>query len=119
MTILTPMLFVAFAMAGEEPLVLAEAGRPGASVVVPDDASQTVTAAAEELVEYLEKMSGAELPLVAESKAGTGLRIDVGPTRRTLGLLPHETLVEEERVIVRSVPGSSRRELTQTRRRDG
>jgi len=57
-----------------------ENGQPRATIVIPADASPTVRAAAQELSAYLEKMSGARLPVVTEGQPVTGTRVDVGLT---------------------------------------
>ncbi|NUQ61286.1 MAG: DUF4838 domain-containing protein [Pirellulales bacterium] len=81
---------------------LAEEGKPLAVVVVPEQPSPAVTAAAEELVRYLEKICGAKLPVVSESGAGQRPRVDVGPTRRARSTLPPEFFQKPERIAVRS-----------------
>ena len=102
MLVLTTVVTVISA-AGPE-MMLVEEGRPRCSVVIPDDASDTVRRAAEELAAYVKRMSGADLPIVAESRAGTEKRIDVGHTRRAIALVPEGFTGDEERVLVRSVP---------------
>jgi hypothetical protein len=62
-------------------LTLVEAGRAHAIIVVPD--AKTSRAAAEELREYVERSSGAQLEIVPEqrleSKRGAEVRVYVGP----------------------------------------
>lgn len=74
--------------AAPAPLTLIADGQARCAVVVPDRASPTVTHAAEELAAYLERISGAKLAVVAEGRAGTGTRIDVGPTALARKTLP-------------------------------
>lgn len=91
--------------ASAERLNLAEAGKTQATIVVPDRASGTVQHAAEELAAYLERISDAKFPIVAESEAAAGARIDVGLTGAARKSLPADLASCEERVMVRSVPG--------------
>jgi hypothetical protein len=100
---------VAIASAAGPELVVAEDGEPTCCIVIPDDASDTVRRAADELASYLGQISGATLPIVAEGEAGPEKlagrqRIDVGPTRKTLAQLPDGFLGDEERVLARSAP---------------
>ena len=102
------MVLAVVPAAGPE-MVLVDEGEPRCCVVIPDDASQTVRRAAEELAGYVERISGADLPVVAEGEAGSPAegsrkRIDVGPTRKSLAGLPNGFFGDEERVLIRSVP---------------
>ncbi len=49
------------------------------TIVTPDEAFENVTYAAEELQSYLQRISGAELPIVREADAPDAARIFVGP----------------------------------------
>jgi len=94
--------------AGPE-MVLVDEGEPRCCVVIPDDASETVCRAAEELAGYVERISGASLAVVAEAEAASTTqasrkRIDVGPTQVSLAGLPEGFLGDEERVLIRSAP---------------
>jgi hypothetical protein len=71
---------LAFVLTQMATAALVENGQPRATIVVPVNASPTVSEAARELSAYLEKMSGAKLPIVAEGQPVTGARIDVGLT---------------------------------------
>ena len=51
-------------------LVCAKAGKPAAEIVIPAKADETVTAAAEELQLWIEKISGAKLPIVRQEQPG-------------------------------------------------
>ncbi len=57
-------------------------GKPVATIVVPDRASETEQFAAEELQRYVRQMSGAELRIQAEAEAREGPRIFVGAASR-------------------------------------
>ncbi len=61
-------LLLAVATAAPAETVLVEEGRPRCSVVTPDETSDTVRRAAEELVAYVERISGAKLPMVREAE---------------------------------------------------
>ncbi|HUT88144.1 MAG TPA: DUF4838 domain-containing protein [Thermoguttaceae bacterium] len=102
-------LVVAIVPAAGPEMVLVAEGEPRCCVVIPDDASETVRRAAEELAAYVERISGASLPVVAEREAGSQTqgsrkRIDVGPTQKSLAQVPEGFLGDEERVLIRSVP---------------
>ncbi|MBQ9337064.1 MAG: DUF4838 domain-containing protein [Lentisphaeria bacterium] len=51
-------------------LVCAENGKPAAEIVIPAQPNETVQAAAEELQLWVEKISGAKLPIVKKPNAG-------------------------------------------------
>lgn len=75
-------------------LDLVVAGKPCATLIIPDAPLPVQKAAAEELQYHVRRASGAELPLVAERDApAAGPRVYFGPCRRTteLGLWPRET----------------------------
>ena len=63
------------------PLVLVEDGNAAATIVIPDDADSWTKMAADWVQEYVEKVSGAQLSLVPESKAPSGQLVSVGHTR--------------------------------------
>lgn len=99
------LALIAIITAGADPqpeIVLVDQGQPRCSVVVPDEATETVRRAAEELTAYVGRMTGATLSLVVESRAGAARRIDVGPTQKTLAQVPEGFAGDEERVLIRS-----------------
>ena len=65
----------------EEQLDLVVDGQPASSIVVADDADWWHRMAAGWLQEYVERATGAQLPLVKESEAPGGTLISVGPTK--------------------------------------
>jgi len=73
---------------------LIENGQPRATITVPANASPTVREAARELSAYLEKMSGAKLPIVAEGQPVNGVRVEVKPM----------TADDEERIRIETGP---------------
>lgn len=70
------------ALHGAETL-LAEKGVPRAEIVVAEKRPRMVTLAALELREFVQKMSGARLPIVTEPTAGAQVKIHVGHSART------------------------------------
>ena len=85
--------------------LLVERGEARAAIVVPDEPSPTVRRAAEELAHYVERISGAVVPVVPDGRVDGRTRIDVGPTRRARAAVPPDPDETEERVFVRSQPG--------------
>lgn len=86
-------------------LTLAENGQARATIVLAANPIPAEKTAATELAEYLQKITGATFPIVAETKAVTGPRLLVGPSvaaRRLLGARTVESLGPEE-FIVRTV----------------
>jgi len=69
------------AQAGD--LVLVAEGRPSATIVVREGAPEKVTVAAEELRTYVERISGAQLPLVTDTERPDGALVLVGRSKLT------------------------------------
>ena len=69
--------FVLASGAAAETIVLAQAGRPMATIVLPADAPANLADAAGDLQRYVNKICGVELPILRDGKsvAGTGLYI--------------------------------------------
>jgi len=65
----------------ESSLTLVEDGAPVSTIVVSDDASDKTLTAARELQHYIEKISGAKLPIVTDEQNTTGTLIMVGKSR--------------------------------------
>lgn len=61
-------------------------GRPNAQIVIAPDAIRPVELAAEDLQTYVEKMSGARLPIHSEKQAGMPVTIYVGESEYTEAL---------------------------------
>ncbi|NQT54271.1 DUF4838 domain-containing protein [bacterium] len=61
-------------------VALVERGKAAATVIRPDKAAGDEELAAKELVAYVQKMTGARLPVVAEGKAAKGRKIFIGAT---------------------------------------
>ena len=85
----------AFVLAAK-PLTLVSNGKASSTIVIADNASEVARTAAELLANHIERVSGAKLPIVSESKAPAGTKIFVGATKAAakngLGL---EKFVEE------------------------
>jgi hypothetical protein len=64
-------------------LILVEHGRPRATIVVAAQTNDKVKVAAEELQAYLEKISGAKLPMVTDQQEPSGTLILVGRSKLT------------------------------------
>ena len=66
----------------KDPFQIVQQGEPAATIVIPDPAPQWITTAAEWLVEYVHKATGAKLQVHVEGKPlPQGRLISVGPTR--------------------------------------
>ncbi|MGC9317684.1 MAG: DUF4838 domain-containing protein [Armatimonadota bacterium] len=64
-------------------MVLVDDGRPAATIVIAGDAGEKVRHAADELQTYVEKMSGAVLPIATDDEGADGPLLLVGPSRLT------------------------------------
>lgn len=82
------------------PAALVENGQPRATIIVPADVSPTVQEAARELGAYLEKMSGARLPIMAEGSPVKGVRVDVGLTKAARQRVPEGFVGDGERLWI-------------------
>ena len=74
--------WAAVAEAGDRSIRIVEEGRPRAVVVVADEADEQTRSAAELLVQYVQRSSGAVLPMEDESAFGTAassIGVHVGP----------------------------------------
>lgn len=85
--------------------VLVQDGKPQATIVLPKQAGPAVQLAGSELQRYVEAISGAKLPVVAEGEQVEGLPIYVGGTAVTAALVPKqpETILirgDEQRLMV-------------------
>ncbi|MBN2473378.1 MAG: DUF4838 domain-containing protein [Pirellulales bacterium] len=74
---------VAANAAGQTKLVLVDAGRAAATIVTAEEPSENARLAALELREYVEKISGASLPVATDAAAPDGLLVLVGPSKLT------------------------------------
>lgn len=108
-SMLMPVVNAALYDPAEKPFVeIAANGRPRAQIVVPAEATYLERFAASELQTYLERMSGARLPVGAENeKAPAGYRFFIGATRKALqaGVKPDAQTMGRDGFALRSVPG--------------
>ena len=74
-------------------------------IVVPDAKSPAVEYAARELAGFVFQATGAQLPVVLESKAGDGPAFLLGPCRRTAkaGLVERAAKLREDGVLIKTV----------------
>ncbi len=72
--------------AAPQTFALVKEGRPAATLVLAADASPSVKLAAEELREYVKRISGAELPLATDAEPVEGPRILLGMNRHTAAM---------------------------------
>lgn len=77
----TASALIATAVLAQPSIEIVRDGRPLATVVVAQDAPEQVSAAAELLVSYIERSTGAAIPVANEAPAG-GVAIHVGKTPR-------------------------------------
>lgn len=77
-----PWAASAVAAEGTE-LVLVDAGRAAATIVTAEAPSENARLAALELQEYLQKISGAKLPIVSDAGEPRGTLVLVGPSKLT------------------------------------
>jgi hypothetical protein len=92
----------AMSLAQELRLVLA--GRPLATVVIAERPTGSAQLAAYELRHYVEKMSGAELPIVREPQAVEGTRILVGESAATRALGSANADLKPQEYVIRTFP---------------
>lgn len=64
-------------------ITLTRNGQPNATIVVQADAPEPVKTAAEDLRDYIHKISGVELPLKTDGVATTGVNLHIGKTAST------------------------------------
>ncbi len=82
----TLKLLLAFTLAGvasksqAAPLVLAQGGKPNATIILQADAPERMQQSAWDLQLYIEKISGVKLPLNADGKDVAGITLNIGKT---------------------------------------
>lgn len=81
--LLTALLLVPLAGLRAEEMLLVEKGMPRAEIVVAENRPRMVTLAALELQQYVQKMSGARLPIVTSPTTGAPVKIYVGQSAET------------------------------------
>ena len=83
LSLLTALLFAPLAAIHAAETLLVEEGVPRAEIVVAEKRPRMVTLAALELRHFVQKMSGARLPIVTATTAGTQVKIHVGQSAET------------------------------------
>ena len=100
-------LILASAMfAGETGAVtLVAGGEPQATIVVGVGQGSEITAAAAELQQYIEQMTGAVLPMLTDEDTLSGTQVLVGPSSATdaLGVYVPQTYPQGEEFVVKTV----------------
>ncbi|MDD5708702.1 MAG: DUF4838 domain-containing protein [Kiritimatiellae bacterium] len=88
---------------GESPLCLTSDGQPTASIVISTNPTRSAIVAAIELRDHVKKISGAELPIVADTAEVKGTRVLVGESAatRALGLRNADFKSQEYMIGVR------------------
>ena len=81
-------------------------GKPAAEIVVPDSCGKNCRYAAEELQYHIARVSGAKLPIVAESAAKGEYRLCVGPTAAGVKACPEYASLPNSGWILRSAGNS-------------
>jgi len=87
MTIQILFLAVLLPAAADAESSLVEDGQPRAEIVIADDPPRLVNLAAKELQTYIEKISGAKLPIVTEPSGKVSVSVFVGRSEHTERLL--------------------------------
>ena len=74
-------------------------------IVIPDKPDPVISCAAQELQHFLREMSGAELPIMPESRAGSGPALLLGPSRRAMKAVPQgwRSGLKEDGVFIKTV----------------
>ncbi|MEW6359496.1 MAG: DUF4838 domain-containing protein [Planctomycetota bacterium] len=80
-------------------LILVEDGAARAAIVIPDSPSPTERFAAEETQKYVERMSGAKLPIVSDAQKPAGAVISVGKTKLARFPVPSEMPAPDPYII--------------------
>ena len=99
MTVVSMPFVLAMTLAHAEPVMLVENGEGLAVIVVPDEASSVVQNAAQELQYYIERASGAALPIVPAPALGAAdadrpkILVGFGPGIQLDALLPEEYVI--------------------------
>ncbi len=93
------VLMLALLSSGVSAASLVSQGKPGCVIVLGDDAIPAEKTAATELQSFVQKMSGAQIPIVSSAASANGQsRILIGQTAQTKSILPGfkwETLVHD------------------------
>ncbi len=85
-------------------VTLAAEGQPNATIVLPEDAGDTLTLAAQELQTHILAMSGAELPIVSENNVGEGVTVllDLAQTTDVMGQVLSDRDIGYDGYVIKS-----------------
>ena len=100
---LTALLFAASVQA--KPAIIVRNGRSDYQIVTPEDKSPAVGYAAEELQRFIQQMTGVQLPVVSEKRAGRKPAFLLGPCNRSrkAGLIEQAGQLREDGVLIKTV----------------
>jgi hypothetical protein len=100
---LTALLFAASVQA--KPAIIVRNGRSDYQIVTPEDKSPAVGHAAGELQRFIQQMTGVQLPVVSEKRAGRKPAFLLGPCNRSrkAGLIEQAGQLREDGVLIKTV----------------
>jgi hypothetical protein len=87
-------------------ILISKNGKPFVNIVIADGASKEVLFAAEELRDYIKKISGAELKIIKDKEASTGKNIYVGKSEPVEALKVSADNLEKEGFKIETVKGN-------------
>jgi len=103
--LLVLMLIGCLATSGAQALVLVDAGKPVATIVITTN-NDGARAAATLIQHCVQRSSGATLPIVQADQALTGPTIQIGPTPAVLAACPEAAGLKTDGVVVRVRDGN-------------
>ena len=97
-------VFLLVAAVQAKPAVIVHKGRSSYVIVTPDDETPAVNYAARELQDFVRQMTGVELPVLAEKKAGRKPAFLLGPCRRSAkaGLVEQARSLQADGVLIKT-----------------
>ncbi len=87
-------------------IIISKKGHSSAKIIVDERASNEVLFAAEELKNYINKISGAEIEITKDKDGLSGVKIYVGPNRAIEALGVSAKSLEKEGFIIRTLDGN-------------
>ena len=103
-----PMVLIMLGMRAIAEVTLIESGKPVATIVLPDHPTGQERVAAKDIQLHLLKMSGTQLPIVAEKDRPEGLCMDIGGTVHGLAWrrkLAKRVDLNDEALVINVTPG--------------
>lgn len=104
-TLMTLLVLCVCAGLVQADLALVKNGQPTATIVLSERPTRSAQFAAYELQYYVKMITGAALPIVADSAPVTGNRVLVGESRATHALRLPGKPFEEEEYLIKFLPG--------------